>query len=386
MHFWDKIANFAKENQNLAKIGVGDILGTGVATFFWFYIAAAMGPENYGELQYFLGIAGMAQIFSLFATSQVLTVYTAKNVKIQSTLIFISLILGAISILITMALFSKFDVSFLIIAFMLPEIANGIILGKKCFSKYSKLLLLQKFLLFSLGISFYHMFGFESVLIAMALSYLPYTKIIYTEMKTTKINIPLLQEKKGFVFNNYIIMISSAVNGQIDKLIIAPLLGFALLGEYALILQIISGLTILSTIIYKYILPQDSSGEITTKLKKISILMSIVIAFLGMTLLPLIIPHLFPKFENVIDGIRYASFVVIPITISMLHISKLLGSEKSRFVLISNVISTVIFFVGFMTLGPLFGIVGLVTVLLVSSSIQALIVVIATKFIEKTQT
>ena len=114
--------------------------------------------------------------------------------------------------------------------------------------------------------------------------------------------------------------------------------------------------------------------------------MSIVIAFLGMTLLPLIIPHLFPKFENVIDGIRYASFVVIPITISMLHISKLLGSEKSRFVLISNVISTVIFFVGFMTLGPLFGIVGLVTVLLVSSSIQALIVVIATKFIEKTQT
>ena len=369
MHFWDKIANFAKENQNLAKIGVGDILGTGVATFFWFYIAAAMGPENYGELQYFLGIAGMAQIFSLFATSQVLTVYTAKNVKIQSTLIFISLILGAISILITMALFSKFDVSFLIIAFMLPEIANGIILGKKC-----------------LGISFYHMFGFESILIAMALSYLPYTKIIYTEMKTTKINIPLLQEKKGFVFNNYIIMISSAVNGQIDKLIIAPLLGFALLGEYALILQIISGLTILSTIIYKYILPQDSSGEITTKLKKISILMSIVIAFLGMTLLPLIIPHLFPKFENVIDGIRYASFVVIPITISMLHISKLLGSEKSRFVLISNVISTVIFFVGFMTLGPLFGIVGLVTVLLVSSSIQALIVVIATKFIEKTQT
>ena len=33
------LLNFAKENKNLAKIGVGDILGTGVATFFWFYIA-----------------------------------------------------------------------------------------------------------------------------------------------------------------------------------------------------------------------------------------------------------------------------------------------------------------------------------------------------------
>ena len=140
MHFWDKITDFAKENQNLAKIGVGDILGTGIASFFWFYIAASMGPENYGEIQYFLGIAGIGQIFSLFATSQVLTVYTAKNVKIQSTLIFISLILGSISVLITMIIFSKFDVGFLIIAFMLPEIANGIILGKKCFSKFIRLL------------------------------------------------------------------------------------------------------------------------------------------------------------------------------------------------------------------------------------------------------
>ena len=69
MHFWDKITDFAKENQNLAKIGVGDILGTGIASFFWFYIAASMGPENYGEIQYFLGIAGIAQIFSLFGTS-----------------------------------------------------------------------------------------------------------------------------------------------------------------------------------------------------------------------------------------------------------------------------------------------------------------------------
>ena len=181
-------------------------------------------------------------------------------------------------------------------------------------------------------------------------------------------------------------MISSAVNGQLDKLIIAPLLGFSLLGEYALILQIIAGLTVISAIVYKYVLPQDSSGQITTKLKRVSILVSIVIAFLGMIVLPLVIPYLFPKFEHVIDGVRFASFVVIPMTISMLYVSKLLASEKSRFVLISNMISTGIFFIGFITLGPLFGIVGLVSVLLISSSVQALVVVIATKYIEKTST
>ena len=102
-----------------------------------------------------------------------------------------------------------------------------------------------------------------------------------------------------------------------------------------------------------------------------------------MAIFPQIISYVFPKFENVADGIRLASFLIIPSTIGMLYTSKLLASEKSRYILISNIISTAIFFVGFMTLGPLFGLFGLIAVLIISSTINTTIRVLASKYIDK---
>ena len=43
-------------------------------------------------------------------------------------------------------------------------------------------------------------------------------------------------------------------NGQIDKIIITPLLGFTLLGNYSLALQAINIMMIISSISYKYLL------------------------------------------------------------------------------------------------------------------------------------
>ena len=105
-----------------------------------------------------------------------------------------------------------------------------------------------------------------------------------------------------------------------------------------------------------------------------------------MIILPQAISYIFPKFENVVDGIRLASFLIIPSTIGMLYTSKLLASEKSRYILISNLVSTVIFFAGFLTLGPLYGLLGLITVLITSSTIHTTIIFLASKHIEKTQT
>ena len=46
------------------------------------------------------------------------------------------------------------------------------------------------------------------------------------------------------------------LNGQIDKIIIAPLLGFTMLGNYSLGAQVIGMMLIFSRIVYKYILKQ----------------------------------------------------------------------------------------------------------------------------------
>ena len=165
--------------------------------------------------------------------------------------------------------------------------------------------------------------------------------------------------------------ISGSFGGQIDKIILAPLLGFTLLGNYSLSLQIFTILVMLSSISFKYLLPQDSSGVSNKKLKKIIILISIGISLLGFFVLPKIIPIFFPKFIDTVDAIGIMSIAVVPEAITMLYISKFLSNENSRYVLIAKILALSTIIIGFIYAGPIFGIVGLAAIMVCSSIFQA---------------
>src|SRR3989304_6244168 len=98
------------------------------------------------------------------------------------------------------------------------------------------------------------------------------------------------------MMNSYVLDLSRTFSGQTDKLIVAPMLGFALLGNYQLGIQFFSLLILLPSIVFQYILPHDASGNPNRKLKKITILVSIFLAILGISLSPIVLPVLFPKF------------------------------------------------------------------------------------------
>ena len=99
--YWGKL----EKVKELAHVGSSEIIGRGISAIFWFYIATLLTPEQYGELFFVLGIAGTASLISLFGTGNTLTVYIAKNVKIQATLYSLSLIIGMISSLIIIIFF-----------------------------------------------------------------------------------------------------------------------------------------------------------------------------------------------------------------------------------------------------------------------------------------
>ena len=114
--------------RGLATIGIGDILGSGVTALFWFFIASQLSSESYGEIHYYLGIAGFAQIISLIGNSNILTVYAAKNIKIISTLFLISLIAGFFSSLIVIILITRIDTGLLIFGYIIMDLSNGFLL------------------------------------------------------------------------------------------------------------------------------------------------------------------------------------------------------------------------------------------------------------------
>jgi O-antigen/teichoic acid export membrane protein len=367
--------NNFKDNQSryrgITVIGLSDTIGSVIAAIFWFYVATLLTPEQYGELFFVLGIAGTASLISIFGTENTLTVYVAKKVKIQATLYFLSLIIGIISSLIIIIFFYRIDATLVLIGYIINSLAIGSLLGRKQFSSYAKYILIQKILTLVLGLTFYYAFGVDGILYALALSYSFFIIRIYKEFRSSKIDFSLLRSRFGFVTNNYVLRLSGGLIGNLDKLIIAPIMGFAILGNYSLTMQILSIMMMLPHIVFKYTLTHDASGSQNLKIKKITILASIGIVFLGITVLPHIIPILFPKYIDVIDAIRIMSLAVIPYTLTLLFSSKLLGLEKSKFVLIEKITALCIMICGVVVLGPLYGIVGISVAFVLATSVGA---------------
>tara|TARA_Y100000310_G_C20672613_1_gene811153 strand:+ start:413 stop:1552 length:1140 start_codon:yes stop_codon:yes gene_type:complete len=366
-----------KKIKDVAVLGGGDITGSALAAIFWFYLASQIEPGNYGEIHWFIGIAGIFSSIALFGTFNTLTVYRAKNIQIQSTLYAISLIASVILSLIVILLFPSFytlDIGLILIAYVINTLAIGDILGGKQYSTYSRYVLTQKGLTLGLGLLFFYMFGYEGIIFALALSYIFFLKRIFSVFREMKINLKLLRQKIRFITNNYLVFLMTGAvgGGQVDKIIVAPLLGFAMLGNYSLAIQAINVMMIFSTISYKYLLPQDATKVKNKNFKIIVIVFSIVIALVGIFVGPPLIENYFTKYVDAKLAIQIMSLSVIPGTISLLFQSEFLGNEKSKPVVIGNSISLITLVAGMIILGLNFGIIGLSISLVMANSFKVL--------------
>ena len=376
---WNTIKDSIIGKKGLLSIGFADIVGSVISGLFWLYIASQLNPEIYGELIYFISIAGLAQMVSLFGSSNALTVYTAKNVKIQSTLFVISILAISISLAIITIFLNRIDAGLLAVGFVVFSLVNSVILGKKLFVKYSKLVLSQKILTLILGIGLYFVFDVYGIIYGLALSYIPHLVIFVKEFSRTKIDFTLLKPRKGFIINNYVMSLTVGLGGTVDKLIIAPVLGLALLGNYSLALQMLTMMIMFSAVVYKYLLPLDASGEPNKKIRQITIIISIIITVLGVTILPNVIDWIFPKFIDAKDAIQIMSIGIIPGTISILYSSKFLGMEKSKFVMITKLVSLGILIGGFIYFGPIYGTIGLAWIIVTVLTWEAIFLFIMSR-------
>ena len=354
-NFKDKLTG----KSGLLSIGFADIVGSAISGLFWLYIESQLNPDIYGEIIYFISIAGLAQMVSLLGSSNVLTVYTAKNVKIQSTLFLISILAAAISLVIITIFYNRIDAGLLAVGFVVFSLVNSVILGKKLFVKYSKLVLSQKILTLILGIGLYFVFDVYGIIYGLALSYIPHLVVFVKEFSRTRIDFALLKPRKGFIINNYVMNLVAGLGGTVDKLIIAPVLGLALSGNYSLALQMFTMMMVCSESVYKYLLPFDANGKSNKKIRQIALVISIIIATLGVTILPNVIDWLFPKFIDAKDAIQIMSVGVLPATIATLYGSNFLAMEKSKIVMVPKLVSLIVEIGGFLYFGPIYGAIGL---------------------------
>ena len=286
-------------------------------------------------------------------------VYTAKGVKIESSLYFLGIITSTVAGIILFLIFENFGVSLCVIGIVAFNLILFEILGKKLYKKYFKIFVGQKILFVLIASAFYFVFGtIEGILIGYGVSLLLFSQIIYKSFKNNKVNFSLIRERIKFLSHNYIAELSATARNHVDKLIIAPLLGFSFLGNYFLGLQVLAIMLIIPGIVFKYTLPEDSTGKSTGKIKILTIIVSFFIMLLGIFVAPLVIPIVLPEYATTIDLIPILSLVIIPRTISVMITSSFLGKENSKYVVIGNIITFGVLVTSIFPLVELFEIIG----------------------------
>ena len=382
---WNKIRELISGQKDLASIGLIDIINSGIGAVLWFSIALILSVEQYGQISYFLAIAGAVSTVSLIGSQSTLTVYAAKNVKVLSTIYFITLISGSIATIVIFFMLYKAEVSLYVVCWMIFNLSVSEILGRKLFVTYAKYALANKILTVGLSIGLYYIVGFQGIILGIALAYFPYFIRIYKCFRDEKIDFTLLKPRLGFMITGYLTNLSGSFHGLLDKLIIVPLLGFAILGNYQLGLQFYSILYILPAIIYKYTLPHDSVGNPKKKLKELTILASVVIAVLGVTVLPILVSNVFPKYTEAVGVIQIMSLAIIPSTVSLMYASKFIGSEKNRIILIGSILGVVTQLVSVIILGQMFGVNGAAVALVIAVVSEMIFFIIADRFVKESK-
>ena len=381
---WKSIKQI-KGLRSISQIGAATAGGNAIAAFFWIYMAELMGQEDYGELGYLLSIAAIASTISIVGGQWTMSVYTAKGVRIESSLYFISIITSTVTAIVLYFLFENVGIGVYVIGVVIFNLFVAEILGKKRYKTYSKIFFLQKIILVTLAILLYYILGAEGVLLAYGISFLVFTSRIISTLRNHEFNFGLLRQRFKFWMFNYIIQLSNSARAQIDILLIGPLFGFTLVGNYFLGLQVVGLFLILPLIIFKYTLPQDSSGSSTKQIKIITVVTSIGFALLGIFVAPEVIPLVLPEYTDTIELIPLLSLAIIPRTVTTMLMSGFLGKENNIHLLIGNLIAFSIIVSGILYLPEYFDIVGLGIAYVLSVTIQTIYLLIVYLRTAKTQ-
>ncbi len=366
--------------KDLTILSLANLSSTGIGIIFWFYMTSLLGPEKYGELSYFIAIASIASVIASIGSGNMLIVYTSKGIKLQSSVFLITGISGIVSSIVLFVIFHNIGVSAYTLGYIIFGLTSAEILGLKMYKTYAKFLILQKVLMVCLSVSLYFLWGPDGVLLGLGLSFFPFVIKIVGTLRKIPMNFSLVKERIHFMLNGYMLDLSRVFSGQIDKIVIYPLFGSILLGNYQLGLQVFSVSVIIPSIVYQYILPQDASGVRNIKLKKVTVLFSIITSVVGIILAPFVIPMIFPEYIESVFITQIILLATVPSSINMIYISKFLGSEKSRIVLIGSGIYLVGEISAILTLGKIYGVIGVAAALVLATTLEAIYLILIDRF------
>ena len=171
--------------------------------------------------------------------------------------------------------------------------------------------------------------------------------------------------------HNFGVQAGATLPFTLDKLLMAPLFGFLIVGIYTFNLQVFMALSVLPVTLNQYLISEESSGVRHRKLSLLVVLSSIVLAGIAITLAPVLVQIFYPQYTEGIESLQVLVITIIPQSVGAVFSSRLLAQESTR-IGFSSIILIGSMLILLVVLGGIYGLIGLAFAVLISQCANTL--------------
>ncbi|MDQ4057270.1 MAG: hypothetical protein M3156_07635 [Thermoproteota archaeon] len=373
---------FLSSHKGLIYITLGNLLGAAATGAFWLLLALIQNADEYGKTNYEISIASLAASAALLGLNTTVTTYVAKGsskINVQAN----QLILISSGIAAMIVAFFNWILGFFVIGMAFWMMSTYELLGRKMYKQYAFVNIGARASQLFVSILLYYFLGITGIAIGFIISFLIFSQRYFISTKEFSRDFSEVKNKIKFSLNIYSFNMSNAFLLYFDKLIIAPLFGYAVLGYYQLGFQFLLFLGMIPISFYQYLIPEESSGLKKSRVRFLGLLVSIGLTALLFLSSPWILQYLFPHYMASLDSMRIMSIGIIPMMIVWTLNSKFLNVGDTKYVLFGSAIYLTIQIGLIFYLGSTMNVIGLALAVVLALIAQASFLFISDKHLQQ---
>ncbi|MCD6036182.1 MAG: putative polysaccharide transporter [Nitrososphaeraceae archaeon] len=373
---------FLSSHKGLIYITLGNLLGAAATGAFWLLLALIQNADEYGKTNYEISIASLAASAALLGLNTTVTTYVAKGsskINVQAN----QLILISSGIAAIIVAFFNWILGFFVIGMAFWMMSTYELLGRKMYKQYAFVNIGARASQLFLSILLYYFIGITGIAIGFIISFLIFSQRYFISTKEFSRDFSEVKSKIKFSLNIYSFNMSNAFLLYFDKLIIAPLFGYAVLGYYQLGFQFLLFLGMIPISFYQYLIPEESSGLKKTRVRFLGLLVSIGLTAILFLSSPWILQNLFPHYMASLNAMRIMSIGIIPMMIVWTLNSKFLNLGDTKYVLFGSAIYLTLQIGLIFYLGSTMNVIGLALAVVLALIAQASFLFISDKHLQQ---
>lgn len=326
-----------RHHEGLIYITVGNVIGAALTGIFWLILAAIEDVSDYGHISYIIAIGSLAASISLLGLNTAITTLLPKeNPRITVQANQIILISGTICAVI--AAFFSWMLALFVIGMAFWMMTSYELLGEKQYRKYAVNVIGARGSQLVLSLILFYYFGIIGIIIGFVISFFIFSRKYFSSIPQFSKGFKEIREHLRTSLHLYSYNLSNAFLLYFDKLIIAPVFGYAILGYYQLGFQFLMFFSMIPISFYQYLIPEEAGGGKKNKLRLYGICLSIILTIVLFIFSPDVIKIFFPNYVASIDSMRVLSFGIIPMMVIGILNSRFLSLRKTIYIVIGSAI------------------------------------------------